>query len=80
MFGVSLMLDRYRRFAGYTTALVIILYSIDRIFVDFFRYYEPNSIIFRIGDANFSVNGLLLLILSVLAGVYLIIAHRRARR
>ncbi len=39
VFGLLLFLDRFKRFAGHTVLLMLILYSIHRFIIDFFRIY-----------------------------------------
>jgi len=65
LFFFVLWLERWRKFDGYTSWLVLGLYSIDRFFVDQFRAYETNQIIGRLGPLTFTVNEIVLLILFV---------------
>ncbi|MFO7891045.1 MAG: prolipoprotein diacylglyceryl transferase [bacterium] len=60
-FFLILWLERWRKFSGYTFFLVFIYYSIDRVIVDQFRYYEPKQILGHLGPLTFNVNHILLL-------------------
>lgn len=40
IFVLLLLLERYRKFNGYTAMLYFILYAAGRFIIDFFRYYE----------------------------------------
>ena len=50
-----LYLERHKSFQGFTFWLTLILYSVDRFIIDFFRYYEPSTT-FEIFQINFSAN------------------------
>ncbi len=56
IFGILLVLERYKRFHGFTFWLMLIFYSVARFIIDFFRYYEESAIFARIGDTHFTVN------------------------
>ncbi len=65
MLGLLLWLERYRTFRGFTFLLAVMLYGILRLIVDFYRHFEENVFVFRIGDialtANQVISGLAML-------------------
>ncbi len=79
-FGLVLYLQRFGRFKGYTLSLVLGLYALDRLFVDLFRYYEENQVLFRIGNAPFSVNELVILGLFIASVSWLITGFARSKK
>ncbi len=79
-FFIVLYFERYKRFRGYTIALVMALYALDRFFVDLFRHYEENQVLFRIGTAPFSVNEIIILCLFVFSTAGLIYGFIRSKR
>ena len=52
---ILLYLERYKSFQGFVFWLVLLLYSIDRFIIDFFRYYEPGTT-FTLFQISFSAN------------------------
>jgi len=63
IFGILLVLERFKRFNGSTFWLMLVFYSVARFIIDFFRYYEEGMIFATIGGARFTVNqGLIVLI------------------
>ena len=78
-FGLVLLLERFKKFQGYTLWLVLAFYSLDRFFVDLFRHYEENQILFRIGEAPFSVNEIVILGLFIFSIGGLIYGHNRSK-
>jgi len=72
IFILIMLIERRKRFDGFTFAWLCILYGMSRFIVDFFRYYEKISMFW---DA-LSVNQLLSLGL-VIAGVLLLVLLRR---
>ncbi len=77
LFFVVLVLERWKRFDGYTTWLVLALYSIDRFFVDQFRYYEPKQILGHLGPLVFTVNEIVLIVLFVLSAIMFFLGSRK---
>jgi phosphatidylglycerol:prolipoprotein diacylglycerol transferase len=66
---ILLLLERYRKFDGYSFWLMLLLFGIGRFIIDFWRYYEPSMVLTTIGGANFSVNqgvSLIIIFLSAL--------------
>lgn len=55
--------EKKKKFDGFTFWLMIILYSVARFVVDFFRYYEESMIFLRIGKTAFSVNQVVMVFL-----------------
>jgi phosphatidylglycerol:prolipoprotein diacylglycerol transferase len=74
IFGVLLVIERWKRFNGFTFWSMLALYSVGRFVIDFFRYYENSMIFARIGSVQISVNQaltILLFIISVFMWFYL---------
>ncbi len=67
--GLLLYLERYKRFSGFTTWLMVGLYCFARFLVDFLRYYEESMALMRIGGIAFSVNQGVCLATMLVAGV-----------
>ncbi len=67
IFGILLLMERYKRFNGFTFWSMLALYSAGRFVIDFFRYYENSMIFTRIGSAQISVNQALTILLLVLS-------------
>lgn len=63
LFFIVLWLEKWRNFDGYTSWLVLGLYSIDRFIIDQFRVYEANQILAHIGPIMITVNEIVLLFL-----------------
>lgn len=42
IFLILLVIDRYKRFDGFTALSFFLLYSVDRFIIDYFRYYESS--------------------------------------
>ncbi len=56
IFLALIYIDRYKKFDGLIFYSFLVLYSIDRFVIDFFRYYEEEMIFYTLGKLNFSVN------------------------
>jgi phosphatidylglycerol:prolipoprotein diacylglycerol transferase len=52
---VLLLSERYKSFEGFTFWFMLILYSVNRFILDFFRYYEPSTT-FTLWQMKFSSN------------------------
>ncbi|MBD3168660.1 MAG: prolipoprotein diacylglyceryl transferase [candidate division Zixibacteria bacterium] len=76
MFAVLILLERKRKFAGFTFFMMLIFYSAFRFTIDFFRYYEPSMVFTTIGGVDISNNQLISFIIFIIASVALI---RKAR-
>jgi len=63
IFGILLALEKFKRFHGFTFWLMLAFYSVARFTIDFFRYYEESMIFARIGDARFTVNQALIVLI-----------------
>jgi phosphatidylglycerol:prolipoprotein diacylglycerol transferase len=48
--------EKHKRFDGFTFWLMISLFSLQRIIIDFFRYYEPEMIFASTGSMTISIN------------------------
>lgn len=79
LFFLVLWLEKWRDFDGYTSWLVLGLYSIDRFVIDQFRTYEANQILGHLGPLTFTVNEVVLLILFVFSVVMFILGKRGYR-
>jgi phosphatidylglycerol---prolipoprotein diacylglyceryl transferase len=80
LFFLVLFLDKKRSYNGYTTWLVLALYSLDRFFVDQFRFYEPEQVIARIGVIQFSVNEIVLLLLLALSAYMFVTGVKKSKK
>ncbi len=58
IFGIVWLIDRHRPFDGFSFCVFLALYGVLRFTVDFFRFYDAESIV-RIFDIPFSVNQLI---------------------
>ncbi len=65
IFVILLLLERFKRFDGFTFWLMLPLYSAARFTIDFFRYYEESMIFVRIGGARFTVNQSLIVLIFI---------------
>jgi len=79
LFFVILKLEKNRDFDGFTSWLVLGFYSIDRFFVDQFRYYEPEQVLGYIGPVIITVNEIVLIGLFVLSAVMFIRGKKLAK-
>jgi phosphatidylglycerol:prolipoprotein diacylglycerol transferase len=48
--------EKHKRFDGFTFWLMISLFSLQRIIIDFFRYYEPEMVFISLGGVDISIN------------------------
>lgn len=67
IFGLLLLLERYKSFDGFTFWLMLAFYSTARFTVDFFRYYEENAFLIVLGQAGLTVNQVLSFMLFLLS-------------
>jgi phosphatidylglycerol:prolipoprotein diacylglycerol transferase len=67
IFGILLIVEKFRRFNGFTFWLMLALYSVGRFIIDFFRYYEESMIFARIGGVNFSMNQALTILIFIIS-------------
>jgi len=58
---ILLFTEKYKKFDGSTFWLMLSLFSLQRIVIDFFRYYEPDMVFLSTGGVDFSVNQVVLL-------------------
>ncbi len=63
IFGILLVIERYKRFNGFTFWSMLALYSLGRFTIDFFRYYENSMIFARVGHIQITVNQALTVLL-----------------
>jgi len=56
IFGLVLLLERYKKFDGFLLFIFFMLYGIARFIVDFFRYYEHSMVLLQLGEVAISVN------------------------
>jgi len=78
IFGALLLLERFKRFDGFTFWVFVLLYSVARFAVDFVRYYEPSMTLLTVGGTSFSVNQGISVGLFILAWGMLFLLRRRA--
>jgi phosphatidylglycerol:prolipoprotein diacylglycerol transferase len=71
--GLILWFERYRKFNGFSALLFFMLYGIDRVIVDFFRYYEPGM-----QSNGLSQNQIISLVIVGVSAVMMIVLQRRA--
>lgn len=79
IFGLVLLLERYKKFDGFLLYLFFILYGFSRFIVDFFRYYENSMIIVRLGNFSISVNQGISILMILLGGIFICINLMRIR-
>ena len=70
--------EKYKRFDGFTFWAMILLFSLQRIIIDFFRYYEHEMVFTSVGPVNISINQAVLIPVVLLS--ILIWNHLRARQ
>lgn len=56
IFFILIYIDKHKIYNGIIFYSFLIMYSVDRFIIDFFRFYEEEMILFTIGGVNFSVN------------------------
>lgn len=71
--ALILLLERYKRFNGFSALLFFMLYGLDRFVLDFFRFYEDGMKTFGL-----SQNQLLSLGLFAVCGIIMLVLSRRA--
>jgi len=67
IFGLLIVLEKLKKFDGFTFWLMLALYSVGRFVIDFFRYYEESMIFARIGGVSFSLNQALVVLIFVIS-------------
>ncbi|OGC76598.1 MAG: prolipoprotein diacylglyceryl transferase [candidate division Zixibacteria bacterium RBG_16_50_21] len=68
---ILVLLERYKKFDGYTFWLMLFVFGIGRFVIDFWRYYEPSMVLATIQGVSFSVNqGVSLIIIFVSATMW----------
>lgn len=77
MLGLLLWLERHKTFSGFTFFLALIFYGLLRVIVDFFRYYENNAILFRLGNLHFTANQGVSLLVMILSLIFFLRARSR---
>lgn len=77
MLGLLLWLERHKNFPGFTFLLALIFYGLLRLLVDFFRYFEDDVIVARLGELPFTVNQAISLAVMMLAVVFFLRFHFR---
>lgn len=76
IFGILLVLERFKKFDGYTFWLFILFYAVARFCIDFLRYYE-RAMTLSLGSIAISVNHLISTGLFLLALLMLITLSRK---
>ncbi len=67
IFGILLLVERFKNFDGFTFWLMLIFYSITRFTIDFFRYYEVNAFLVSSGGVDLTINQMLSILIFVLS-------------
>jgi phosphatidylglycerol:prolipoprotein diacylglycerol transferase len=80
IFGLLLLLERFKSFDGFTFWLMLMLYSTARFAIDFFRYYEESMIFARIGSADITVNQALIVLIFLFSVFMWIYRRNKAKR
>jgi phosphatidylglycerol:prolipoprotein diacylglycerol transferase len=80
IFGVLLLAERFKDFDGFTFWLMLILYSMARFTIDFFRYYEESMIFARIGSADLTVNQALIVLIFLFSIFMWIYQRKKSKR
>jgi phosphatidylglycerol---prolipoprotein diacylglyceryl transferase len=73
IFGLLLVLERFKKFDGFTALLYFMLYSVGRFTIDFFRYYEESMQVFGL-----SQNQIITLIFFIVSAVLLVFFSKKA--
>ncbi|MBN1755238.1 prolipoprotein diacylglyceryl transferase [bacterium] len=71
--GLLILLEKKHRFYGYTFALAMMLYAIDRFVVDIFRYYETQVMVFKGTPIEISNNQAIMILLFISGFVLFIV-------
>ena len=80
IFAILLLAERFENFDGFTFWLMLMLYSVGRFIIDFFRFYEESMVFARIGGVGFSINqalSVLIFIVSIFMWNHLRLKPRR---
>ncbi|MCI0530454.1 MAG: prolipoprotein diacylglyceryl transferase [candidate division Zixibacteria bacterium] len=78
--AILLLLERYKKFDGFTFWVMVILFAIGRIIIDFYRYYESSMVLATIGNVSISVNqGVLVGLIIVAIFMLFYLKHRASR-
>jgi len=80
IFGLTLFLERYKKFDGFLLFVFFILYGVSRFTVDLFRYYENSMVMLRLGNFSISVNQGISILLILLGGLLIFIYSRRSKK
>jgi len=80
IFFILIYIGKHKIYNGIIFYSFLILYSIDRFIIDFFRYYEKEMILFKIGKVNFSVNQGICILLFLTSVTFITINYFRNKR
>ncbi len=81
LFILVIWLERWRYFDGFSSWLVLMLYSIDRFVIDQFRIYEAEQVLGHIGPIMITVNEIILIVLFCFSwGLFAIGTSREKKR
>ncbi len=70
LFFLLLALEkRYKNFRGWSFWMTFVFYGIGRAIVDFWRWYEPQEILFTYWGGNLSVHGAIALVLAAFSAI-----------
>ncbi len=57
--------EKYKKFDGFTFWLMLFLFSLQRIIIDFFRYYETEMVFLSVREINISINQAVLVLVAL---------------
>lgn len=78
--GVTLLLERFKKFDGFLLFIFFILYGISRFTVDVFRYYENSMVLLQMRNFSVSVNQGISLLLIVFGVAFIIFKSKRIEK
>lgn len=67
IFGLLLIMERFKKFDGFTFWLMLAFYSTGRFIIDFFRYYEESMVFAKVGEVSFSFNQALTVVIFIIS-------------
>jgi phosphatidylglycerol:prolipoprotein diacylglycerol transferase len=77
--GIVLLSEKYKKFDGHSFWLTIMLYSVWRFIIDFYRYYEDSMVFAALGSTRFTRNQLLSALMFAVSIVAYIIMYKKNR-
>jgi phosphatidylglycerol:prolipoprotein diacylglycerol transferase len=80
IFVILILAERRKTFDGFTFFLMLMLYSIDRFIIDFFRYYEESMVFLHWGKIDISMNQAVLVLVSLFSLFMWNFLNKRAKK